>query len=125
MREHDIMLGSDYQSALKELSRFIKELNLMKKNAMRDLKEVRQHIEDDNNNSMRLMVESIVSRCNTGIEKYYKLKLDALKLHAILVDKINPKTVEKVAGKLSATDREDLSDILDQLRREKDEKYKK
>lgn len=115
-------LSGDFASVIKELNKFVKELHVMRTNAMRDYKEIKRHMAD---NADRVTLENIRSNCMNTMDRYFKLKMDALKLHAVVADKMSPKDAKKTEDKLDANDKMGLSQILAEMKEEFSNKNKK
>jgi hypothetical protein len=115
-------MTGDLQSVVDQLNNFVKEIQVMRKESMSMLKELKSHRDDG---SSLLVMEGIRNNVMGSINLYLKLKLDALKLLAVVADKLTPREAQKINGKLTSEDRESLSSVLEELKREKEQGYKK
>lgn len=119
MREKNKDINGDFESVIIELRSFLKELKNMYSKASRDYNEIKRNTSD---NGDRTMLENIRANTLKTIENYFKIRLDTIKLLAVVADKMSPKDAAAVKGKLTADDRnsEDMDKWLTDLRKKKD-----
>lgn len=112
-----------YDSVLKELSKYIKQLDTVRIKAMRMMNEVKDNTHDT---ADMIQLENVRSNAFKSFEFYFKLRLDALKLHAIIADKLSPKQNAEINHKLTKNDKEDSSVqlMLQELKKDFENKRK-
>jgi hypothetical protein len=117
-RENKNEVTGEFSSVISEINVFLKELKNMYSKASRDYNEIKRNTDD---NGDRVTLENIRANTLKTIENYFKIRLDTLKLLAVVADKMSPKDAAAVKGKLTAEDRnsEDLDKWLNDLRNKK------
>jgi hypothetical protein len=110
-----IEISGNFDSVVNEINYFLKELNSMYSSAKRDYNEIKRNTTD---NPDRITLEAIRANTLKSVENYFKIRLDTLKLLAIVADKMSPKDKKEITGKLSAEERNsvDMDSILEEMK---------
>lgn len=112
-RHQNHEIDGNYESVIKELRFFIRQLESFRLKATRDYREIKDNTEDKHD---RVQLEQIRNNTLKSLQEYFKLRFDAIKLHAAIADKLSPKDNKEISEKLGLEDKEKMQAMLDKMR---------
>lgn len=121
MRKNDVKIESTFDSVLSNLDILVKQMDDFRKKAIRDYNEVKHH---SNDIADRIQLEQIRSNAFKSFEQFFKMRLDAIKIHAMVVGKLSVDQNKRYEDKFDQQDKDELLDYVENLKNEMRDKQK-